>query len=212
MQFIDLSQSNESTITLQAHEKKIFFLLNRSGEITFELAGTHAEAHIFAFTIDTDTSHKISITQKHTARDTSSNVIFRSVLAGKAESHYQGLIHIATTGNLSTATQESRTLLLSEEAKHSAIPSLEILPRDVICHHKASATPFNQDSLYYLESRGLTKEQASHILINGFIETSFEAMLDQGATEDMLKEARQNTLEQILKLYAQQDNSKEVIL
>ena len=202
MQFINLSQSNESTITLQANEKKIFFLLNRSGEITFELLGDHAEAYIFAFAIGKDTSQELSIIQKHTARYTTSEVVFRSVLSGEAESHYRGLIHIDHSGNQSTATQESRALLLSGDARHTSIPSLEILPRDVICHHKASAAPFNQDSLYYLESRGLTREQSSRILIDGFIESSFESILDQGISEDTLKEVRQNTAEQIHKLYA----------
>jgi Fe-S cluster assembly protein SufD len=202
MIFKDISTEDISTYTLKENEQCIFFLLNRSGEITFELAGEHAKAHIFAFALDKDSAQELSIIQKHTARHTTSEVMFRSVLSGKAESHYRGLIHITKSGNQSTATQESRALLLSKEARHTSIPSLEILPRDVICHHKASATPFNQDSLYYLESRGLTKEQASRTLINGFIETSFEAILDQGVTEDMLKEVRQNISEQIQKLYA----------
>lgn len=202
MIFKDISTEDISTYTLKENEQCIFFLLNRSGEITFELAGEHAKAHIFAFALDKDSPQELSIIQKHTARHTTSEVMFRSVLSGKAESHYRGLIHITKSGNQSTATQESRALLLSKEARHTSIPSLEILPRDVICHHKASATPFNQDSLYYLESRGLTKEQASRTLINGFIETSFEAILDQGVTEDMLKEVRQNISEQIQKLYA----------
>ncbi len=202
MQFIDLSQSNESLFTLQANEKTVFFLLNRSGEIIFELAGENAEAHIFAFALEKDVIQNLSIIQKHTARNTTSEVVFRSVLGGKAESHYRGLIHIEKTANQSAATQESRALLLSKDARHTSIPSLEILPRDVICHHKASATPFNEDSLYYLESRGLTKEEASHLLIRGFIETSFESMLDHGITEDMLKEVRETISEQIQKLYA----------
>jgi Fe-S cluster assembly protein SufD len=202
MTFKDITNEEVTTYTLKENEQCIFFLLNRSGEITFKLAGEHAKAHIFAFALDKDSAQELSIIQKHTARHTTSEVVFRSVLSGKAESHYRGLIHITKSGNQSTATQESRALLLSKEARHTSIPSLEILPRDVICHHKASATPFNQDSLYYLESRGLTKEQASRTLINGFIETSFEAILDQGVTEDMLKEVRQNISEQIQKLYA----------
>lgn len=202
MQFIDLSQSNESVITLQANEEVIFFLLNRSGEITLELAGVNAKAHIFAFALEKDAIQNLSIIQKHTARNTVSEVVFRSVLSGKAESHYRGLIHIEKSGNQSAATQESRALLLSKDARHTSIPSLEILPRDVICHHKASATPFNEDSLYYLESRGLTKEEASRLLISGFIETSFESILDLGITEDMLKGVRQTISEQIQKLYA----------
>lgn len=202
MQFKNLSQSKEVLITLKENEKGVFCLINRSDEITFELMGKNAEAYIFAFFITEDTKNELSIIQKHTASHTLSKAVIRSVLSGNGEAHYRGLIHINKEGNQSTATQESRALLLSDQARHSAIPSLEILPRDVICHHKASATPFNEDSLFFLQSRGLTKEAAAHILINGFIETSFESMLDLGVNEEDLTEIRKQIFDHILKLYA----------
>jgi Fe-S cluster assembly scaffold protein SufB len=202
MQFINLSQSTDTHIVLGENEKRVFFLFNQSGEITFELSGKNAEAHIFALCISTDTENNLSLIQKHTAPFTTSEVVMRSVLAGNAASHYRGLIHIDKTGNQSSAIQESRALLLSDQARHSSIPSLEILPRDVICHHKASATPFNEDSLFFLQSRGLTKEAAAQILINGFIETSFEKMIDLGVSENDLTKIREAVYDKIITLYA----------
>jgi Fe-S cluster assembly protein SufD len=202
MTFKDITTDAATTYTLKKAEECVFFLFNRSADLIFELSGEDAQAHIFALYLDSSNAREIKITQHHSARHTASQAIIRSVLSGDASLAYSGLIHITPTGNQSNATQESRALLLSDQARHSAIPSLEILPRDVICHHKASASPLNQESLYYLQSRGLSEEESSRMLVNGFLETIFEQMADLGVAEAELQKIRQVVLEKLLTLYA----------
>ena len=177
-------------------------MFNKNAELKFELSGENGEAYIFGLYLDHSTPREIQITQQHSARNTTSQTLIRSVLGGDAALNYRGLIHIAPSGNHSAAIQESRALLLSDQARHSAIPSLEILPRDVICHHKASASPLNQESLYYLQSRGLSRDESSRMLINGFLETTFEQMLDLGVAEAELQKIRQSVFNTLLTLYA----------
>ncbi len=202
MNFKDITTEESSTYTLKKDEKCVFFMLNKSAELKFELAGVNAEAYIFALYLDNTRTRDLQITQHHSARNTTSQALIRSVLGGDAVLNYKGLIHITATGNQSSAVQESRALLLSDKARHSAIPSLEILPRDVICHHKASASPLNQESLYYLQSRGLNAQESSRMLINGFLETTFEQMADLGVAETKLQKIREVVLDKLLTLYA----------
>ncbi len=202
MNFKDITAEQVSSYTLKKNEKCVFFMFNKSAELKFELSGENGEAYIFALYLDDTALREIQITQEHSARNTTSQTIVRSVLGGDASLNYRGLIHITPSGNHSSAIQESRALLLSNQARHSAIPSLEILPRDVICHHKASASPLNQESLYYLQSRGLNLEESSRMLINGFLETTFEQMTDLGVAQTDLQKIREVILDKLLTLYA----------
>ncbi|OGI21833.1 MAG: hypothetical protein A2808_02720 [Candidatus Moranbacteria bacterium RIFCSPHIGHO2_01_FULL_55_24] len=202
MQFRDISQDKDTLYALKENEQAVFFMENRAGEITFDLAGKGAAAHIFAIFIEEQGAKDLSLTQKHSARETASHASVRSVLGGNAEVNYRGLIRIESGAGGSDASQESRALLLSDAAKHSTRPSLEILPKDVTCHHKASASPLNKESLYYLESRGLSKKDAAAVLINGFLGTTFEAMRDLGVPEETLTRIQNAAFDKLLKLYA----------
>lgn len=202
MRFRDITLDTETLYTFEENEKAVFFMLNRDGEIEFDLAAPGAETHIFALFVEKDSEKNLSLTQKHSARDTSSHATVRSVIGNAGAVNYTGLIRIEEDAIRSDASQESRALLLSSGAKHSTKPSLEILPKDVVCHHKASATPLNNDSLFYLESRGLNRKDATAVLVNGFLSTTFEAMRDLGVAEESLNVLEQNVLSQLLQLYA----------
>ncbi len=200
MQFKDITNEQISTYALKDNEECVFFMLNKSGQVTIELAGENAKAYIFALFVDQETAHELSLTQKHLASHTISEATIHSVLGNNTSIDYRGLIHIAYEGGGSVAAQESRALLLSNTARHSAIPSLEILPRDVTCHHKASASSLNPESLYYLQSRGLNRAESSRMLINGFIQTITETMQERGIDATELQKIEKNTLQKITTL------------
>ena len=197
MQFTDISTDKNSTYVLKQDEKVVFFLFNRSGEVTFELTGKGAEAHIFVLHLTHKQILDITIHQKHVAPHATSHVKARSVIKNESEASYAGRIFIDQQAIGSIATQESRALLLSQDAKHRAIPSLEILPRDVLCHHKATAAPLNQESLFYLESRGLNKEESTRILVEGFVMNIFEEMSDLGVPFPQLEPVIKTITKQI---------------
>lgn len=177
MIFRDISIEKQTLYTLTANEKVVFFMLNRSGDIVFELTGENAEAHIFAFYIGkNDESLSLNLTQKHLAPHTVSQALIKSALYDKAAFTYDGLIRIEQHATLSDASQECRTLLLSPEATSSAKPALEILTDDVRCRHAATASSPNEDQLFFMESRGLSKKQATELLVSGFLKDAREKM------------------------------------
>lgn len=177
MIFKDISQDNIPTYTLNAGEQCVFFLLNRSGDITFELAGMNAAAHVFAFFVGNgqDEAH-LTISQRHLAPRTTSRVLVKSVLDDSAHFSYRGTLHIAPEASLSDASQENRNLLLSRDAQAFSEPALEILTSDVKCHHAAATGPLNQEALFFAQARGLSPKQAESLLVSGFLRSSVDTL------------------------------------
>lgn len=188
MRFIDISTDTKNLYTLTENEQVVFFIWNRAGEITFELKGAGARAHIFAFFVGKDNDQTIlTINQKHLAPRTSSHVLVKSILDDRASFAYRGTIHIAPEAPLSDASQENRNLLLSEEARATSEPTLEILNNDVRCHHAATTSPLNKEQLFFARTRGLSDTQAEKLLIQGFLRSSVEKLGTLVSSQDQEK-------------------------
>jgi Fe-S cluster assembly protein SufD len=71
--------------------------------------------------------------------------------------------------------QTSRNIVLSEHAKADAIPNLEIEANDVRCGHAASVGPVDDETVFYLESRGIPRAEAERLIVTGF----FQEVLDR---------------------------------
>ena len=177
MQLTDISHDKQKTYRLKENERCVFFLLNRSGEITFELLGENAQAYIFAFFLGENTQrYTLNLIQKHLARETVSQALIKSTLAGTSSLEYRGTVTIGKAAYQSDASQESRALLLSKEANIVVQPNLEILAHDVRCHHAATTSPLNSDQVFYAKSRGLSDKDARDMLTDGFLAEALEKM------------------------------------
>ena len=177
MIFKDISNDKKKIYTLGENERIVFFLHNRSGDIEFKLAGTGAEAHVFAlFSLSEDNRIASKITQIHLAPNTKSSLMGRSILSDRSSFDWQGLIKIKKNSFLSEGHQEMRNLLLSEEASASALPSLEIENNMVKCGHASTTSSLNKESLFFLQSRGFSESEASRILVEGFANDLFEKL------------------------------------
>lgn len=188
MQYRDISTDSTKVYRLATNEQVVFFLFNRSGDITIELAGSGATAHIFALYSGKENSKQsLSLTQKHLAPDTISSALVKAALDNHSSFTYSGAIAIAPNAHRSDASQESRALLLSSDARAEARPALEILAHDVKCHHAATTAPLSSESLYFARSRGLTEEQAQKLFVSGFFNEAIERMEPFGVSIDQVK-------------------------
>jgi Fe-S cluster assembly protein SufD len=172
--FHDITHNSQTHYLLNTPEKQVFFFLNRSGEITFELDTPNAEAHIFALFIGRNQDEcTLKIHQKHTAPRTTSSLLVKSILSDQANFRSEGSIFLAPEAQQSVSSQTTRNLLLSKEARAFSQPNLEILADDVICHHAATTSHVSAEQALYMRSRGLTLEQAERLLAEGFINDFF---------------------------------------
>jgi Fe-S cluster assembly protein SufD len=107
--------------------------------------------------------------QDHRGPHTTSDLLFKSALKDAAQSVYYGLVRVGHEARGSDANQENRNLLLSERAKADSDPVLEILTSEVVrCGHGATVGPVDEEQLFYLQCRGLSREDAERLLVAAF--------------------------------------------
>jgi Fe-S cluster assembly protein SufD len=112
---------------------------------------------------------------RHIGKNTSSDVFLKGAVEDRAQSVFTGLLRIEKEAVRTSTFETNRNLVLSEDAKAHSVPNLEILCDDVVCGHGSSVGPLDEESLYYLQSRGLTRPRAERLLIRGF----FQEVIDR---------------------------------
>ena len=99
-----------------------------------------------------------------------SDLLFKGVLADQARGVFSGLIKVELNAQKTDAYQKNRTLLLSDEARSDSVPQLEINANDVRCSHGSTTAPVDEQELFYLRSRGISKPVAEKMLVTAFLE------------------------------------------
>ena len=107
--------------------------------------------------------------QDHVAPDTTSNLLFKGVVAGESRSVYTGLIRVRPDARGTNAFQTNRNLKLSDDAWAESVPNLEIENNDVKCSHASTVSPVDEDQRFYLESRGVPTAEAERLIVAGFL-------------------------------------------
>ncbi len=134
------------------------------------LSGPGANSHMFGLAIGDGKQHYDHHTvHYHEAGHTYSDLKFKAALHDRANSVYTGLIRIDEAATECEAYQENRNLLLSPKAKAESIPELEILNKDVRCSHGATVGKLDPEEIFYLESRGIPREDAIRLIVRGFV-------------------------------------------
>ncbi len=108
--------------------------------------------------------------QHHIMPRAHSDLLFKGVLADQARGVFSGLIKVELNAQKTDAYQKNRTLLLSDEARSDSVPQLEINANDVRCSHGSTTAPVDEQELFYLRSRGITKPIAEKMLVTAFLE------------------------------------------
>ena len=106
--------------------------------------------------------------QDHQVGKTRSDLLFKGALQDVARTVYAGLIRIEKGAARSDAYQANRNLVLSDHAKATSIPMLEIDNNDVRCTHGATVGPVDPQHLFYLRSRGIPEATAKRMIVQGF--------------------------------------------
>ena len=142
--------------------------------VTVVLNGTGASATITGVLIGKKHTKQVLHTmQIHVAAETTSNLLIKTVLSGRALSIYDGGVRIEKSAQKSDAYQRNENLLLSDHAYAESKPSLEILANDVRCTHGATVGPVDPTQLWYLMSLGISKKKAQDVIVEGFIQSAF---------------------------------------
>jgi Fe-S cluster assembly scaffold protein SufB len=130
-----------------------------------------------------NTQGEFDTKQYHQAPHTTSMLEVRKIMYDASVVLYNGIVHIDPHASGSNASQQDRTLLISNTARAQSRPALEVCTQEVHCAHGSALGTFDQEHIWYLQSRGILMQNAQRLLIYAF----FSSVL-QSIPENMRKE------------------------
>ncbi|MDQ3241950.1 MAG: SufD family Fe-S cluster assembly protein, partial [Actinomycetota bacterium] len=144
---------------------------------------TEGTEHLDLFTTDLKEQH-------HTNGDT----VWKGALTGSSRASYEGLIEIVRGAQESHTYLQTHSMLLSPKAKADAIPSLIVETDNVSASHGGTVGELDDESIFYMQTRGLSRAQAVRILVEGYFEEVVQA-LDDPSLEDLVRRTIATKLE-----------------
>jgi Fe-S cluster assembly protein SufB len=106
----------------------------------------------------------------HVAPDTTSTIVSKSISKGGGRTSYRGLVRVEPGAERARSFVRCDALILDEASRSDTYPYMEIEENDTQIGHEATVSKVGEDKLFYLMSRGLTEEEATSMIVAGFIE------------------------------------------
>src|SRR6202046_3101473 len=119
----------------------------------------------------------------HAAPNTTSNIFAKSISKDGGRGSYRGLLEIAKGAHGSKSKVVCDALLLDEDSRSDTYPTIRISEDDVNVGHEATVSKVGDDQLFYLMSHGIGEEEASKLIVNGFIEPIIKELPMEYAVE-----------------------------
>ena len=139
------------------------------------LAGSGARGQVNGVMFTTGRQHLAYFTrQDHQAPHTTSDLLYKGGLKDSSRIVWKGMIRVEKDAQRTDAYQKNDSLILSEAARADSIPGLEIEANDVRCTHGATAGPVDEEMVFYLRSRGIRREEAVRLIVEGFFANVYD--------------------------------------
>ncbi len=166
---------NLDFIDIKANSKLIRNIItlgskNTRNEVNARLNGQNANADINgAYILAGEEKLENRVFIDHAYPECDSNQLFKGILNDNSKGAFTGKILVRKDSQKTNAFQSTKNILLHENAKMSMNPFLEIYADDVKCSHGASVGEIDEDALFYLQARGISKQEANTILLRSFV-------------------------------------------
>jgi FeS assembly protein SufB len=135
------------------------------------LTGPHAHGEVLSIAYAGEGQHQdAGAKMVHAAPDTTSLISSKSIAKDGGRTTYRGLVRVEPGAERVRSHVACDALILDEHSRSDTYPYMEILEQDAAVGHEASVSKVGDDQLFYLMSRGLTEQQATAMVVNGFIE------------------------------------------
>jgi Fe-S cluster assembly protein SufD len=129
----------------------------------------HCEAHLYGFYLQTGQSHIDNHTiVDHAKPNCESNELYKGIMDDQSTGVFNGKIYVKPDAQKTNAYQSNKNVLLTEGASVNTKPQLEIFADDVKCSHGCTIGRLDEESLFYLRSRGISESTARSLLLHGF--------------------------------------------
>ena len=167
-------------INLDKNSHLEYFILSKGSkfakhDINCSLNNDHGSVSLNGIIdLDNEKHHEIKTSINHNEENCKSYQLIKSVLNENSKGVYQGKIYVNSKAQKTDGYQLSRALLLNDDVEFNAKPELEIYADDVKCSHGSTSGNIDENSIFYLMSRGLSHAQSKQLLTNGFLNEVIE--------------------------------------
>jgi FeS assembly protein SufB len=188
-------QSNDGSVTFVIADlgSKVMYETIGAGLVgngsAGELVGIFFTDHDQRFTI-----HSLSL---HDALSTNAETLVKGVLTDESRVEFDGMIRIKPGAQQTASFLSAHALLLSKKARAEVIPGLEIAANEVSASHGATTGQIDEEQLFYLMVRGIPREEAERIIVQGF----FEPVLQRIPLEKLRVRLRRSTVRRMQGAY-----------
>jgi Fe-S cluster assembly protein SufB len=135
------------------------------------LVGERAKGEILSVAFAGDGQHQDAGAKViHAAPNTTSRITSKSISKGRGRSSYRGMVKVYPGAHGCKVSVECDALLIGKEARSDTYPTMEIAEDDVRIEHEARVSKVSEEQIFYLQSRGLSEDEARLLIVNGFIE------------------------------------------
>ncbi len=135
------------------------------------LLGEHAKGETLSIAFSGEGQHQdAGAKMVHAAPNTKSSIVSKSVARGGGRTSYRGLVQVNAGAHHSASTVRCDALLVDTISRSDTYPYVDVREDDVSMGHEATVSKVSEDQLFYLQSRGLTEEEAMAMIVRGFIE------------------------------------------
>jgi len=166
----------DNTYISQQRDSKVqSFTVSLEGKIirnnlNFSLEDENIEAHMFGLYVAHEDSHIDNHTSvDHKVANCYSNEIYKGILDDNSKGIFNGKIFVRPDAQKTNAFQSNKNILLSDTATINTKPQLEIWADDVSCSHGCTTGQLDEESLFYLRSRGIGESKAKAMLLHAFV-------------------------------------------
>ncbi len=121
--------------------------------------------------------------QHHQVPECTSDLLYKGALQDQSHLVWRGMIRVDPGAMKTDGYQRNDNLILSERARTDCIPGLEILADDVRCTHGATAGRVDDELIFYAQSRGLTRREATRMIVAGFFQQVFDRIMIESVRE-----------------------------
>ncbi len=121
--------------------------------------------------------------QHHAAPHCRSDLLYKGGLQDHSRIVWRGMIQVDPGADGTNGYQRNDNLLLSEQSRCDSIPGLEILADDVKCTHAATTGRVDDELIFYAQSRGLTRKEATRMIVAGFFQQVFDRITIESVRE-----------------------------
>ena len=112
----------------------------------------------------------------HIGKNTKSTIISKGISTGHSNNTYRGQVRIMASAEGARNYSQCDSMLVGDKCSATTVPYIEVLNKSAILEHEATTSRISEDQIFYLQSRGLDKEAAISMVVNGFCKDVFKQL------------------------------------